>query len=108
MNAHYRVGLKLLHGDRFSAYLAKYVRPLLIKGVPSVMSDLKEFYHDEDKIERIAALFNNYRESMDKQRTLEETDEEEQDPTVYLWILYHQAQHHAFKRDLKKALELVD
>ena len=52
-NSHLRVGLRYLQGDDFSEFLGRYTRPLLIKGVPSMMKDLKEFYNQPDKVERI-------------------------------------------------------
>jgi len=50
VNAPSRIALKLLKGDLFKAALKKFVRPLLIKGAPSVMTDLKELYHDSEKV----------------------------------------------------------
>lgn len=40
--------------------------------------------------------------------TLEDHDEEEQDPTVYLWLNYFIAQHYKFKGDVANALKFVD
>lgn len=37
-------------GDVFDEYLHRYMRPLLIKGVPSLMMDMREFYDQEDKV----------------------------------------------------------
>ena len=54
-----------------------YVKPLLIKGVPSMMQNLKEFYSDEDKVERIGTLLDGYLKSMEKEMTLNPDDEEE-------------------------------
>lgn len=45
---------------------------------------------------------------MDKQMTLEDHDEEEQDPTVYLWLTYFIAEHYKFKGDVANALTYVD
>lgn len=45
---------------------------------------------------------------MDKQRTLDENDEQEQDPTVYLWLLYFIAYHYMFLRDNTNALKYVN
>jgi hypothetical protein len=33
-----------LHDADFTEFLCKYIRPLLIKGVPSVIQEIKEFY----------------------------------------------------------------
>ena len=45
---------------------------------------------------------------MDKEMTLAPTDEEEQDPTVYLWLNYFIAQHYKFKGDVENALKYVN
>jgi hypothetical protein len=37
----------------FAENLAKFMKPLLIKGAPSVMTDLKELYFDEAKVATI-------------------------------------------------------
>jgi hypothetical protein len=37
VNAHVRIGLTFLTGKRFEDYLDQFVKPLLIKGVPSVI-----------------------------------------------------------------------
>jgi hypothetical protein len=41
--------MKFVSGDDFSRLLKLFVNPLLIKGVPSVIQDLKEFYTDSQK-----------------------------------------------------------
>lgn len=37
VDAHTRIGLTFLSGKRFEEYLEVFVKPLLIKGVPSVI-----------------------------------------------------------------------
>ena len=56
-----------------------------------MMQDLKEFYFDEDKVERIGTLIDGYLKSMEEDMTLSPDDEEEQDPTVLLWLYYFTA-----------------
>jgi len=53
VNAPTRIGLKLFKGDMFKTALQKHLRPLLVKGAPSVMTDLKELYHDQEKVAHI-------------------------------------------------------
>ena len=72
------------------------------------MQDLKEFYGEADKVDRIGTLLDSYQESMEKEMTLSEDDEEEQDPTVMLWLYYFQAQHNLFQRKVKEALDFVN
>ena len=108
MNAHLRVGLRHLHGNLFKEYLEQYLRPLLIKGVPSVMMDLREFYKVPEKIEIIGQYLLGCIASMEQEMTLRPGDEEEQDPTVQLWLYYYMAQHCMFLNNLNEALEFVD
>ena len=61
-----------------------------------MMQDLKEFYFDKDKVERIGTLLDGYLKSMEEDMTLNPDDEEEQDPTVQLWLYYFTAQHNLF------------
>lgn len=44
---------------------------------------------------------------MQKQYTLS-GDDEEQDPTVELWLLYFIAQHHHFLRNFDQAIEYIN
>ena len=70
--------------------------------------DLKELYGDTDKTKIIEDMLSNMLKSMKDNSTLGYGDEEEQDPTVYLWLLYYTAQHYMFLRDYDKALQFVN
>lgn len=72
-----RIGLRYLHGPSFTEYLEKYVRPMLIKGVPSVMMDLREFYVVPEKVEQIGAFLDQCLSSMESEMTLRPGDDEE-------------------------------
>jgi N-alpha-acetyltransferase 15/16, NatA auxiliary subunit len=81
------------------------MRPLLIKGVPSVIQDLKEFYRDNsNKPDSIEQVLSQYRQTLDQENKL---DGEECDPTVTVWLLYFTAYHFYFKRDFPKALDFL-
>lgn len=41
-------------------------------------------------------------------RLSEDKNDEEQDPTVFLWLNYYLAQNYLFKSDFQKALEYVN
>ena len=45
---------------------------------------------------------------MKDKNVLSDQDEEEQDPTVYLWLLYFFAQHYYFLKDFDKALQFIN
>lgn len=53
VNSHLRLALRYLQGADFEALLPRYMRPLLEKGVPSVMNDLRELYSNPDKVKMI-------------------------------------------------------
>ena len=108
VNSHIRIGLRHLEGKHFAEFLPKYLRPLLIKGVPSVIQEIKEFYKNPSKVKLIEDQLLAYLASMDKEMTLSPGDEEEQDPTVYLWLNFFIAQHYKFKGDVTNALKYVD
>ena len=74
VDSHIRIAMKWVEGDEFNQLLKQFVRPLLIKGVPSVMNNLKEFYTNDVKIAQIQELLFSYLASMDKTMTLEESD----------------------------------
>jgi len=64
------------------------MRPLLTKGVPSMMVDMKEFYSQPEKVEIIGSYLTDALASMEAEMTLRPGDDEEQDPTVLLWLYY--------------------
>ena len=84
------------------------MRPLIIKGVPSLLMDMREFYNQPDKVERIDAFLTSSISSMENEMTLRGGDEDEQDPTVQLWLYYFMSQHQMYQNKLKEALEFVD
>lgn len=108
VNAHLRLGLRYLWGENFADFLARYLRPLIIKGVPSVMMDLKEFYTCPEKMEQIESYLDKSIQSMEEEMTLVPGDDEEQDPTVQLWLYYFKAQHMLFSNRLLEALASVN
>jgi peptide alpha-N-acetyltransferase len=81
---------------------------MVIKGVPQIINELKEFYKDQEKIQAIEEILTSFKQNMDKNMKLQESDADEQDPTVYLWILYYLALHFYHKRDIEQALTHID
>jgi hypothetical protein len=62
---------------------------------------LREFYEDAAKVQMIEDMLLGWLSNMDKQMTLEVEDEEEQDPTVHLWLMYFISNHFLWKRETK-------
>lgn len=62
-----RLPLEVLDGSSqdFFARLDAYVRPMVVKGVPSTFSDIKPLYADATKVAAIARLFAFYTAALD-------------------------------------------
>jgi len=45
--------MKWLDGEDFAKLLNTFIKPLLVKGAPSVIQDLKEFYNNSQKVDII-------------------------------------------------------
>ncbi len=93
---HLRLQLKLLSGERFERKLWSYAKPLIVKGALALLIDLKaDIYKDTAKTQAVEKLILNNLASMEKSNTLV-GEEEEQDPTVHLWLMYFASQHFYF------------
>jgi len=56
-NTHTRLAIDLLKaGPAFEQKLIKFVRPLIIKGVPSTINDMRKLYQDADKAAAIGKV----------------------------------------------------
>jgi len=65
-----------LHGDLFREKLVAYARPLILKGVPPMIRDLKELYGDSDKVRIIEEMLMTMVKSMKDNMTLSDNEEE--------------------------------
>mmetsp|Transcript_28646 Transcript_28646/g.46406 ORF Transcript_28646/g.46406 Transcript_28646/m.46406 type:complete len:923 (-) Transcript_28646:67-2835(-) len=65
-NAVRRLALDFASGEDFAGILDAFVRPFLVKGVPSLFSDLKSLYKNPAKVQAIEALFLSYVDSLQK------------------------------------------
>jgi len=108
-NSHLRLAIELLQaGPTFKEKLEKYVRPLIIKGVPSLINDLKKLYQDPKKSEILGQILTSMCESMEKEMCLDSKDEEEQDPTVQLWLYYFNSQHQYRLGNMEESLTFIN
>ena len=65
-----------------------------------LIQNLKECYKHKDKIEAIQEMLFENLHSMERAHILFDDDsDQEQDPTVMLWLLYYTAMHFYFMRD---------
>lgn len=65
-------------------------------------------YAQPDKVSVIQAFLLKCNDNMEKSMVLDETDKEEQDPTVQVWLYYYIGNHFLFLRDPGQALEFVN
>lgn len=80
---------------QFKELLIEHLRPQVIKGVPSVINELKSFYKtDLAKAKILGSVMTEMCAAMEADMTLFAGDEEEQDPTVQLWLYYYVSQHY--------------
>ena len=74
--SHIRLALDLLKaGEIFESKLAGYMRPMLIKGVPSLITELRSLYKDEGKTKMIENQLTSMMESMEKDMVLSPEDD---------------------------------
>lgn len=61
-DTHLRLQLNLIRHDNaaFKAKLKKYMKPMIVKGVPSVINDLSDFYNDAGKAKAIGELLDGF------------------------------------------------
>jgi N-alpha-acetyltransferase 15/16, NatA auxiliary subunit len=125
-----RLLLNYTDGSKFKHYVNIVLKQNLLKGVPSLFSNLSGLYTNPEKVKIIEELLLLHKESLnstmcfyslDKMHVSEETassseaqieemaksTEEETDPTVYLWILAYLAQHYQKLNDLPTALRYI-
>ena len=84
------------------------MRPLLIKGVLSLINGMKWVYKDAAKSTILGDLLNSMCQNMEKEMALSPEDEEEQDPTVQLWLYSFLAQHKLRLAKVDEALEYIE
>jgi N-alpha-acetyltransferase 15/16, NatA auxiliary subunit len=108
-NTHVRLAVDLLPaGPSFKEKLEKFIRPLIIKGVPSLINDMKQLYKDSGKATILGELLSSMNTSMQESMKLDSKDEEEQDPTVQLWLYYYNSQHQYRMGNVEEALTFIN
>ncbi|EST06505.1 Tetratricopeptide TPR2 [Kalmanozyma brasiliensis GHG001] len=100
--------LALIHttGDDFKTQATAYAKSALIKGVPSLFSDLKSLYSDAAKLAALEEIVETLRLEW-APATSAPTDGTDP-PTSYLWSLYYLSQHYSLTGSSEKALHYID
>jgi hypothetical protein len=77
-NAHKRLAIEIIQpGEIFTTRLTNYLRPLIIKGVPSVINDMRSLYSHSGKVEILGNLLLDYSKCMENEMVLSKDDQEE-------------------------------
>ena len=95
-------------GDDFKDRFYKFMRPLLIKGVPSMINDFRILYKQEGKSKIIGDLLHQLCTNMEEEMVLMKEDEEEQDPTVQFWLYFFLSQHYWILGEVEEALKWIN
>ena len=72
------------------------------------MMDMREFYVIPEKVELIGVFLTQCHDAMETEQVLRAGDDDEQDPTVTLWLLYFLAQHNIFQGKLDEAMTWIN
>ncbi|KAH7926272.1 N-terminal acetyltransferase A, auxiliary subunit [Leucogyrophana mollusca] len=106
-NAPRRLALVVATGDEFMALVKQYLSAALVKGIPSLFSDLKSLYRDPQKQKIIEETAEELRERYAAERRPDSSKKSEE-PTTYLWTLYYLAQHHSYLSRHSQALSTLE
>ncbi|KAI4329285.1 hypothetical protein L6164_021567 [Bauhinia variegata] len=102
-----RIPLDFLQGDKFREAADNYIRPLLIKGVPSLFSDLSSLYNHPGKADILEQLILELEHSI---RTIGQFPGSvgKDPPSTLMWTLFLLAQHYDRRGQYEIALSKID
>ena len=100
--------LALIHatGEDFKTQATAYVKSALVKGVPSLFSDLKSLYQDPAKQAALEEIVETLR--LEWAPTSSPSADGTDPPSSYLWSLYYLTQHYSLTGDATRALHYID
>lgn len=84
------------------------MRPQVIKGVSSVVNELRSLYQDKEKAKILGEVLSSMSETMEQEMALSPEDEEEQDPTVQMWLYCFLSQHNLRLGNIDEALAYIN
>lgn len=125
-----RIALDVIPADhvQFIPRIDAYVRKCLRCGVPSLFSDVKPLYENEEKANAFGLLFQRFRQSLEDPQVralpqvaaLQDNDElqavhsrksgddQPEQPCTLLWVLHFLAQHYDRMGSREKALDTIE
>lgn len=103
-----RIPLDFTPAVSLAVILVPYIAVRLRKGIPSLATDLKSLYKDEEKARVVAEVIGGMVALMESERRLIAGEKEQEPPSTMLWLLYLQAAHYKVTGDLASALATID
>jgi N-alpha-acetyltransferase 15/16, NatA auxiliary subunit len=88
--------------DEFRELVKPYLLSGLTKGIPSLFSDIKALYRDDEKRQIVEEIVESTQEEMALNQSASV------DPTPYLWTLYFLAQHYSYLLRPTQAVKIID
>ncbi|KAL0724454.1 hypothetical protein Bca4012_039053 [Brassica carinata] len=102
-----RIPLDFLQDESFKEAVAKYIKPLLTKGVPSLFSDLSSLYDHPRKPDILEQVVVEMEHSIRTTGSYPGSDVKEP-PSTLLWTLFFLAQHYDKRGQYDVALGKID
>lgn len=103
-----------MQGEEFKQRAREYIHNGIIRGIPSIFSDVKGLYTDVAKQEAIEEIVEDFKNTYAAERSTYTAnghatpDSDSEPPTTYLWVLYFLAQHHSHLGRYPLALSIID
>lgn len=90
--------LNFLNGESFKSSFKNYITPYYEKGQPSLFSEIKSLYNQNDKIHLMEEVFSE----------MEQNANQSKNPCVLLWSFMLLAQHFDHMQNFEKAFEFIE
>ncbi|WFD33500.1 hypothetical protein MCUN1_000313 [Malassezia cuniculi] len=95
-----RIALERTSGDDFKRHAAAYLERALVRNIPSLFSQVKALYKDEEKKKAFEEIAERLRAEWAPPAGIT--------PTSYLWTLYFLAHHYSATGNGERALAYID
>lgn len=106
-----RLALNEASDEIFTRLVDEYMRKALSKGVPPLFVDLRNLYHDTEKVKIIQKLMLQYVDALSKVRKYSNTEVNngpKEPASALLWVYYYLSQHYDFLNETEEALRFIN
>lgn len=91
-------------GEAFAKHARDYIERALVKGVPSLFSDVKSLYRNAEKQAAIEEIVESLRAEWSPAQATPVAEP----PSSYLWAMYFLAHHYSYVGQAERALKYID